>query len=82
MNKIFIEIIKLSIYSCIPIFIFICLSNSKISSYSSKFKYSLSIIIAIRMLFIFKFKIYLPNKFNINNSVNTKFLKLNTYSEL
>ena len=61
MDKIFIEIIKLSFYSFIPIAIFIYLSNNDNFKYSSKFKYNLSIIIAIRMLFIFKIlKYWMP----------------------
>lgn len=81
MAKIFIEIIKLSFYSFIPIAIFIYLSNNDNFKYSSKFKYNLSIIIAIRMLFIFKIKIYLPKQLYTSNNLSSKSININPYSK-
>ena len=81
MDKIFIEIIKLSFYSFIPIAIFIYLSNNDNFKYSSKFKYNLSIIIAIRMLFIFKIKIYLPKQLYTSNNISSKSININSYSK-
>lgn len=71
--NLFIEVIKNSFSTSIPIVLLVLFRKKLITKYSAKFNYSLYILIVLKLIITTKIPIYIPNNMKLGPSLETNF---------